>query len=268
MTDANPFAGLVPGFDFLRSLMSSASQSMPAMGQWVAPTLDPAEIDKRIGELKTVQFWLEQNARMLAATIQALEVQRMTLATLQTMNLPVAELRDAMTLPEAAPRSTPPRAAPARPAEPAARPAAAPPPAAEAPKPVADAPKASAEAPKPAGVDPMQWWGALTQQFGQLAAKALEDGQSFANRTLAAAAAPATGAAPAAAQPVKPAKPAAAEQPANAAQQTRKAGKPARSGVAAAPADAAAAAAGGARAAAPRAAAPARRAARRSPAGR
>lgn len=278
MTDANPFAGLVPGFDFLRSLMSSATQSMPAMGQWVAPTLDPAEIDKRIGELKTVQFWLEQNARMLATTIQALEVQRMTLATLQTMNLPVAELRDAMTLPEAAPRSTPPRAAPARPAEPAARPAAAPPRAAETPqpatdaaKPAADAPKA-AEAPKPAGVDPMQWWGALTQQFGQLAAKALEDGQSFANRTLAAAAAPAPGAARAAAQPVKPAKAAAAEQPAKAAQQTRKAGKPARSGAAAAPADAAAApsaaAAGGARAAAPRAAAPARRAARRSPAGR
>lgn len=219
MTDANPFAGLVPGFDFLRSLMSSATQSMPAMGQWVAPTLDPAEIDKRIGELKTVQFWLEQNARMLATTIQALEVQRMTLATLQTMNLPVAELRGAMTLPEAAPRSTPPRAAPARPAEPAARPAAAPPPAAETPqpaadaaKPAADAPKA-AEAPKPAGVDPMQWWGALTQQFGQLAAKALEDGQSFANRTLAAAAAPASGPARAAAQPVKPAKPAAAEQP-------------------------------------------------------
>ena len=39
---------------------------MPDIGQWVAPTLDPAELEKRIEELRTVQFWLEQNARMLA----------------------------------------------------------------------------------------------------------------------------------------------------------------------------------------------------------
>ncbi len=54
--------------------------------------VDPAELDKRIGELRTVQYWLEQNARMLAATIQALEVQRMTLTTLKTMNVPMGEL--------------------------------------------------------------------------------------------------------------------------------------------------------------------------------
>ena len=64
---------------------------MPSVGQWIAPTLDPAEIDKRIEELRTVQFWLEQNARMLAATIQALEVQRMTLSTLKTMNVAVGD---------------------------------------------------------------------------------------------------------------------------------------------------------------------------------
>ena len=69
---------------------------MQGFGQWVAPTLDPEELDKRIQELKTVQFWLEQNARLLATTIQALEVQRMTLSTLQSMNLPMTELRDAL----------------------------------------------------------------------------------------------------------------------------------------------------------------------------
>ena len=73
------------------------------MGQWIAPTLNPEELEKRIGELKTVQFWLEQNARMIGVTIQALEVQRMTLSTLQTMNLPMADLRNALTLPTAAP---------------------------------------------------------------------------------------------------------------------------------------------------------------------
>ncbi|HUP07600.1 MAG TPA: PhaM family polyhydroxyalkanoate granule multifunctional regulatory protein, partial [Caldimonas sp.] len=60
MADAPSFAKLVPGFDFLQSLVKNAGASMPSIGQWVAPTLDPAEIEKRIQELKTVQFWLEQ----------------------------------------------------------------------------------------------------------------------------------------------------------------------------------------------------------------
>src|SRR5512139_3977931 len=87
---------LVPGFDFLQGLVKNASAAMPTVGQWIAPTLDPAEIDKRIEELRTVQFWLEQNARMLATTIQALEVQRMTLSTLKTMNVPLTTLRDSL----------------------------------------------------------------------------------------------------------------------------------------------------------------------------
>jgi hypothetical protein len=178
MIDANAFTKLVPGFDFLQGLMNTAGQAMPAMGQWVAPTLDPAELDKRIGELKTVQFWLEQNARMIATTVQALEVQRMTLATLQTMNLPVTDLRRAMTLPD-------------KPAKSPAR----------APAGAKRADAAAGEPPKPSGVDPMQWWGALTQQFGQLAAKAVQDGQAIAASTLGAAATPAPGAAaPAAAK--------------------------------------------------------------------
>ncbi|MFN6997717.1 MAG: PhaM family polyhydroxyalkanoate granule multifunctional regulatory protein, partial [Aquincola tertiaricarbonis] len=93
---ASPFKSLVPGFDFLQNLVKGAGTAMPSIGQWVAPTLDPAELTKRIDELKTVQFWLEQNARMLAATIQALEVQRMTLSTLKTMNVQVQDLQEAM----------------------------------------------------------------------------------------------------------------------------------------------------------------------------
>jgi len=93
---------LVPGFEFLQGLVKNAGAAMPNVGQWIAPTLDPAEIDKRIEELRTVQFWLEQNARMLAATIQALEVQRMTLSTLKSMNVTVGDLGRAMKLQPAA----------------------------------------------------------------------------------------------------------------------------------------------------------------------
>ena len=189
MIDTNAFTKLVPGFDFLQNLMQGAGQAAPAMGQWIAPTLNPEELEKRIGELKTVQFWLEQNARMIGMTVQALEVQRMTLSTLQTMNLPMADLRNALTLPTAAP--TPPVAAPA-PAEPEPAPAPA----------AAQTPAADAAA-KPAGVDPMQWWGALTQQFTELATKAMQDSSAIASRNLGAAAeakppaAPAKKAAPA-----------------------------------------------------------------------
>jgi hypothetical protein len=97
-----PFAKLVPGFDFLQGLVKNAGASLPNMGQWIAPTLNPEELEKRIEELRTVQFWLEQNARMLGATIQALEVQRMTLSTLKTMNVQMGELRDSikLTVPE------------------------------------------------------------------------------------------------------------------------------------------------------------------------
>jgi hypothetical protein len=96
MSDIPNFAKLVPGFDFLQGLVKNAGSALPSMGQWVAPTLNPEELQKRIDELKTVQFWLEQNARMLSTTIQALEVQRMTLSTLKTMNVQMTDLRDAM----------------------------------------------------------------------------------------------------------------------------------------------------------------------------
>mgnify|MGYP000489329594 CR=1 FL=1 len=69
MTDTNAFTKLVPGFDFLQGLVKNAGTALPSIGQWVAPTLNPEELEKRIEELRTVQFWLEQNARMLGATI-------------------------------------------------------------------------------------------------------------------------------------------------------------------------------------------------------
>jgi len=109
-TSAFGFGKFVPGFDFLQNLSQTASKAAPAAGgipgmsNWVAPTLSVEEIDKRIQELKAVQFWLEQNGTALKATIQALEVQKMTLTTLQGMNVSMADLAKAFTVkpPEAA----------------------------------------------------------------------------------------------------------------------------------------------------------------------
>ena len=164
MSDDSAFGKLVPGFDFLQSLVKSAGSALPGIGQWVAPTLDPAELDKRIGELRTVQYWLEQNARMLAATIQALEVQRMTLSTLKSMNVQMGALGDSLKI-KPTPHKADADAAAQAPSAGAARPQAA---------------KAPA-----AAVDPMQWWSALTSQFAELATSAMKDSAADATKALA-----------------------------------------------------------------------------------
>jgi hypothetical protein len=180
MADAPAFTKLVPGFDFLQGLVKNAGSALPNIGQWVAPTLNPEELEKRIEELRTVQFWLEQNARMLGATIQALEVQRMTLSTLKTMNVQMDDLRESLKIrmPGTAASSAGDGAADAAPA--ASKPAA------KSARKTPAAAKKAAEA-QAAAVDPMQWWGALTKQFTQLAASAMKDSATDAAKNLAGA---------------------------------------------------------------------------------
>jgi len=143
-SDSTGFGQFVPGFEFLQKL---AQGGQSPMSGWVAPTLDPKALDKRIEELKAVQFWLDQNATALKATIQALEVQKMTLATLGSMNVNLADF------------------------------------AARAATPKAPAPDTAHKPPPGATPDPVQYWGALTRQFQQIAASALQD---VAARTAAA----------------------------------------------------------------------------------
>ena len=198
---AKPFAftQLVPGFDFLRSLAGSGSSGgaapgLPGLSSWVAPTLSVEELDKRIRELKTVQFWLEQNVHALKATIQALEVQKMTLSTLRGMNVRMEDLANAFTRTTASAAAAM-RDAAAAVATPAPAPEAAPP--AEPPQAeeeedediespedgegeeAADTrggkKKAGAATPAQGVVDTLQWWNALTQQFQQIASNALQD---------------------------------------------------------------------------------------------
>ena len=177
MSDTQNFAfgQFVPGFDFLQNLAKGASQAMPQMpslSNWVAPTLNVEDLEKRIGELRAVHFWLEQNSRALSATIQALEVQKMTLATLKGMNFSLADLASAMQVkPEAA------APAPAAAPTPAPAPAKAPETAAPAAASSGSQGDKAAAAPAPAAgmVDPLQWWTSLTQQFQNIASSALQE---------------------------------------------------------------------------------------------
>jgi len=170
------FGKFVPGFDFLQNLAKGASQTLPQrpnLSNWVAPTLNLEELEKRIGELKAVHFWLDQNSKALGATIQALEVQKMTLATLKGMNFNMGDVANALKLKAAdtvftgVQKVSEKAADTARTISGAASGAAA--------KGKASRKAAKAASPAPGVIDPLQWWGSLTQQFQQIAAGAMKD---------------------------------------------------------------------------------------------
>ena len=197
------FGKFVPGFDFLQNLATQASGNagqktpqLPTLGSWVAPTLNVEELDKRIQELKAVQFWLDQNALALKATIQALEVQKMTLSTLKGMNFNMGEMANAfklkmpdMTMPGTASNGT------QQPTDKSKTFAGLEiPPTSFLKSKVSQADDEAedededSDEKSPAGtaqgvVDPMQWWGALTQQFQTIAADAMKDAAQVTAKT-------------------------------------------------------------------------------------
>jgi len=207
-SDTSGFGKFVPGFEFMQNLARQATggltqgvPQMPSLGSWVAPTFNVEDLEKRIQELKAVHFWLDQNTRALSATIQALEVQKMTLSTLRGMNLSMGDVANALKVQATdtmasmagfagmgAKAAEPPAAAPASNHHQFAG-LEIPPrrgmPVPEAPAPAPEPAAASAEsaaAPAAGVVDPMQWWGALSQQFQSIATQAMND--AAANATL------------------------------------------------------------------------------------
>lgn len=189
-SDPFGFGKFIPGFEFLQGMSQEAASAgrgagpgaqspFAGMAQWVAPTVSVEDLDKRIQELRAVQYWIEQNGRALTATIQALEVQKMTLAALHSMQGNINEWAKAapFKMPEAqaaAADSPAPSAPPPAPATPP--PAAAADAAGASPAPgAAAAGAAAAGAAAAAAVDPLQWWGALTQQFQQIATQAMQE---------------------------------------------------------------------------------------------
>ena len=177
------FGKFVPGFDFLQNLAKGATQTIPQLpnlSNWVAPTLNVEELEKRISELKAVHFWLDQNSKALGATIQALEVQKMTLATLKGMNFNMGDVANALKLKAAdtviggvqkVTETAASAAGTVAGVAGAARKTAA---KGGGKGKAASKSQAAAKA-STAMVDPLQWWGALTQQFQEIAANTMKD---------------------------------------------------------------------------------------------
>lgn len=155
MAQIPEFKDFMPGMEFFQTLLKGAG--MPSQfANWVAPTLDVEELEQKITDLKAVLGWLETHARMTQNMIQALEVQRMTVQALKTMNVDLQAFAKGMV--------AEPQAAPAAAAEQ---------PAAEPEAPAQNEASAAGAAPL---FDPMQWWNAMTQQFTELANQALQEG--------------------------------------------------------------------------------------------
>ncbi|UEP21132.1 alginate biosynthesis protein AlgP [Burkholderia ambifaria] len=195
MMRMSPFGGMAsfPG------AASGLPPSLSSMSDMMAPLTSVEELDKRITDLRAVEQWLKLNLGMLQSAIQALEVQRATLATLRAFG---AFAQSSMSAAEEA-------------AIAAAQ-------AASAPRADAQqAPGAGAADAPPAGdaaqqaFDPAGWWNLLQAQFNQLASLAMTqpgvqaDQPDDASPAQAAPMAPAEPPAPAAAAAAAPRKPAA-----------------------------------------------------------
>ncbi|MBY4716264.1 PhaM family polyhydroxyalkanoate granule multifunctional regulatory protein [Burkholderia cepacia] len=194
MMRMSPFGAMTPFPGGAHGLPPSLS----SMSDMMAPLTSVEELDKRITDLRAVEQWLKLNLGMLQSAIQALEVQRATLATLRAFG---AFAQSSMSAAEEA------AVAAAQAAKSASAAPGDAPPAEDADASAADA--AAGDAAQ--AFDPAGWWNLLQSQFNQLASLAMaQPGMQPAAPGDAppdAAAAPEQAAkpAPAAAAPRKPA---------------------------------------------------------------
>jgi hypothetical protein len=148
----------IPTASSMVQFAQNLPQTLPSM---IAPTLDVEEIDRRIADLRAVEQWLNLNVSMLHTTIQSLEVQRNTIATLRSFG---GVMLSTMSKPGELP------AMPVGATAPVTAPAAAPTLARRRSKHPHKSPAAV-----PAGtlpLNPAAWWNTLQEQFTKVAAAA------------------------------------------------------------------------------------------------
>ena len=173
---ASPFAAMGETLDFMQKMWGGMGMTAPGnaslagmpqrMPSMLAPTVDVDELDKRIADLRAVQQWLELNAGMLRTTIQTLEVQRATIATLKGISgamlapiigmgetPPAARVPPEVTTGLAAATAQPPPDTSAKPLRTARR------------RKEPDTPSLAEDA-----LNPAAWWNTLQQQFAHIAA--------------------------------------------------------------------------------------------------
>lgn len=212
MSNAKNFdlSALIPGFDAFKQMAGQIpgvgkglgaggkNPFMPNPGSWIAPTLSVEELEKRIAELQTVKLWLENNARLIEATTQALQVQKMTVATLQEMKVNLGKVWPGMAAASGAATSatadkSSSKSKASRSRNKTAFDLGQSKEAQEAPQAEASAAHAQTEQTDPnaamqiASQQALQMWQGLTQQFGQIASQVMQDSQAAAQKMAQAA---------------------------------------------------------------------------------
>lgn len=66
-------------FEFMQKMWNPMAFPIPGM---LTPTVDVAEIQKKITELKTVETWLTMNVAFVQMTVKTLEMQKAALEAL------------------------------------------------------------------------------------------------------------------------------------------------------------------------------------------
>lgn len=85
----NPFGVPIPGFTLPGAAAATpAGPAMPAHPGFPNPatmfaSLDPVEIDRKIGELRIIENWLEMSLNLMRMSIKTLELQKASLEALR-----------------------------------------------------------------------------------------------------------------------------------------------------------------------------------------
>lgn len=178
-----PMPGMTDTLEFVKNLWGGMNipgampgmSAMPGMPVMPGAGMSVEDLDKKIADLKAVESWLNLNMGMLRGSIQALEIQRGTLATLKAMGDSMAQ---AMTQTGVASESAmapfsqffaqaAQAAVPAATAKPAEAP---PPPPSAAPQQPSSQQTEAQNAAMPAAV---AWWNLMQDQFRQAVASAM-----------------------------------------------------------------------------------------------
>jgi hypothetical protein len=71
--------------EFMQKMWNPLSFPMPGMAM---PTVDIKEVERKIGELKTVETWLTMNIGFIQMTVKTLEMQKAALESLAAAAAP------------------------------------------------------------------------------------------------------------------------------------------------------------------------------------
>ena len=92
----NPFGVPLPGFPLPGTPAAAAGGMAPMAGMgFPSPatmfaTLDPAEIERKIGELQVIENWLQMSLNLMQMSIKTMELQKASLEALRASQKPAA----------------------------------------------------------------------------------------------------------------------------------------------------------------------------------